>query len=64
MFLVEEGRELLAQGFVPFGVMASDHSALEQDLLRVLRQFAPGADDGLPERKRKPFVVHRTYSRF
>jgi hypothetical protein len=51
MMLVQEDRKLLAQGLVALGAMAGGHGIFEQPLLNVLRQLAPGRDDGLTKRK-------------
>jgi len=52
MPVVQERRKLFAQRLIAFGVMARDHRILEQSLLHILRQFAPGFDHRLTERQR------------
>jgi hypothetical protein len=51
MVLMQKNRQLLAQGFVALGVMTGDNGILEQPLLNLLRQVAPGGDDSLSERE-------------
>jgi hypothetical protein len=58
MLVVQEGRQLLAQGFIALGVMAGYDRPLEQQLLDPLWQIAPRTDDSPAKRDGKPLRIH------
>jgi hypothetical protein len=41
VMVMEKLRQLLAQAFIPFGLVAEQDSSLEQGLLKLARKLAP-----------------------
>jgi hypothetical protein len=46
--VMEKLRQLLAQAFVPFGLVAEQDSSLEQGLLKLARKVAPQIEGSQP----------------
>jgi hypothetical protein len=58
MLVVQESRQLFAQGFVALGVMSGYDRTLEQQLLYLLRQIAPRTDNSPAQGNGKPLRIH------
>ena len=58
MLVVQESRQLFAQGFVALGVMPGYDRTLEQQLLYLLRQIAPRTDNSPAQGNGKPLRIH------
>jgi hypothetical protein len=66
VMVVEKTRELLAQRFVTFAMVAEHDRALEQAFLKVARKLAPRLHQGFSQHRAKPrlIVSHRHLSSF
>jgi len=55
--VMEKLRQLLAQAFIPFGLVAEQDSSLEQGLLKLARKLAPQIEGSQSQDVRKPIGI-------
>src|SRR5580693_8042773 len=57
VMVMKKLRQLLAQAFVPLGLVSAHHRLLEQDLLNLLRQLAPQVQRGEAQGRYEAFAA-------